>query len=239
MSFQRYLIMIVDDESKIRRLVASGLESLGFDVIVAADGEHALELFEKAVIRPDLVLLDVMMPGMDGFECIEALRKIEDVPVIFLSARSEHHFKMQGFDAGADDYITKPFAMDELAARIRAVLCRATSSHTSSSQEAFTNGPLKLCPANCKAWVNDTELRLTDTEFRLLCTLMREPGTVMTHEHLLRAVWGPEFTGEVQYLRVAFARIRKKLEEAGLEGGVISAYSKVGYILRDLVTNPI
>ena len=127
----------------------------------------------------------------------------------------------------------------ELIARIKAILRRTQSPHGAAVREEITNGPLRLCPSSRKAWVGEHELQFSDTEFRLLLTLMKNPGTVMTHEHLLRSVWGADAIGEVQYLRVAFARIRKKLEDAGLEGGVISAYFGVGYVLRDLDADPL
>lgn len=238
----RPLIMIVDDETKIRRLVARNLEDYGFDAMPAADGYKALEIFSgsPAGERPDLVVMDAMMPGMDGFECAQRLRRISDVPIIFLSARSERTSKMQGFDAGADDYVTKPFSVEELVARIRAVLRRSSGSKPGASgAQELVNGPLRVNAASRRVWVGEREIHLADTEFRLFAALMKEPGTVMTHEHLLRVVWGTEAVGELQYLRVAFTRIRRKLEEAGLEGGVISAYSGVGYILRDLAEDPL
>lgn len=238
---ERPLIMVVDDETKIRRLLANNLENYGFDVMTAADGAHAVEVFVKAPTRPDLIVLDVMLPGMDGFECANRIRRVQDVPIIFLSARNESTYKMKGFESGADDYVTKPFSVEELVCRIKAVLRRIASNANSGAATVreIANGPLRLNPTSRQCWGSDEEIHLTDTEFRLLMTLMKNPGTVMTHEHLLRTVWGSEAIGEFQYLRVAFARIRAKLEDAGLEGGVISAYSKVGYILRDLVKDPL
>lgn len=238
----RPVIMIVDDETKIRRLVARNLEDYGFDAVPAADGERAVSIWAgfPRDEKPDLVLMDVMMPGMDGFECAERLRRLSDVPIIFLSAKSERSSKMQAFDAGADDYVTKPFSIEELVARIRAVLRRAgVSGKSKAGADDLVNGPLRVAVGSRRVWVGEKEIHLADTEFRLFAALMKEPGTVMTHEHLLRVVWGTEAVGELQYLRVAFTRIRRKLEEAGLEGGVISAYSGVGYILRDLAEDPL
>ncbi len=243
MQQERPLILIVDDETKIRRLVARNLEDYGFDVIPAADGFKAIEYFSStsSEVKPNLILMDVMMPGMDGFECAEKIRRLSDVPIIFLSARSERVSKVQGFDVGADDYITKPFSFEELVARIRAVLRRYAIHQDTikDSDPMLVNGVLRLSPATRRVWVDKKEIHLADTEFRLLATLMREPGTVMTHDHLLRCVWGTVAIGELQYLRVAFTRIRRRLEEAGLEGGIISAYSGVGYILRDLTKDPL
>lgn len=236
---RRPLIFVVDDESKIRRLLTKELEASGFDVICAGDGEQALEVFGEADPRPDLVLMDVMMPGMDGFECARKLTEKADVPVIFLSARSEPSFKLQGFDTGADDYITKPFLTEELIARIRAVMRRSSSRTDGAQQRDYQNGPMRLCEASRSLWINDREVRLADSEYHLLLALMKHPGSVISHEHLLQSVWGEQGAGDVQNLRVAFSRIRRKLEENGLDGGVISAYSSVGYMLRDLVRDPL
>lgn len=236
----RPLILVVDDETKIRRLLASNLENYGFDVMTAADGALAVEIYSKANPRPDLIVLDIMLPEMNGFECGQKIHEIADVPIIFLSARNEPTYKMQGFETGADDYVTKPFSVEELVYRIKAVLRRVAGTRSLiTGHEEMTNGPLRLCPATRQCWINNEEIHLGDTEFRLLQALMKEPGSVMTHEYLLRSVWGGEAIGELQYLRVAFARIRRKLEDAGLEGGVISSYSRVGYIMRDLVKDPL
>lgn len=236
----RPLILVVDDETKIRRLLATNLETYGFDVMTATDGALAIEVFSKAHPKPDLVVLDIMLPEMNGFDCAKKIHQIADVPVIFLSARNEPTYKMHGFESGADDYVTKPFSVDELVYRIKAVLRRSVRVKTSSCNfEEIVNGPVRLCPSQRKCWVNGEEIHLADTEFRLLSALMKNPGSLMTHEHLLRTVWGEEAIGELQYLRVAFTRIRRKLEEVGLEGGVISSYSRVGYILRDLNKDPL
>lgn len=232
----RPLILVVDDESKIRRLIAANLETLGFDVCAAGDGEQALEVFRTCSPPPDLVILDLMMPGLDGLAALERLRAQSDVPVILVTARNEGQDKMRGFAGGADDYITKPFALDELLARVQAVLRRARRAPGAASvaSDELINGPLRIKLRAHACWAAGQEIRLANTEFRLLATLMAQPGAVMTHEHLLHAVWGAAHIGEVQYLRVAFARIRRKLAQAGLDRSLISAYSGVGYVLRDL-----
>ena len=187
------LILIVDDETKIRRIVASNLERAGYDVISAADGMHALEIFELQSPKPALVLMDVMMPEMDGFECACRIRELGETPIIFMTAKTDSNSKLKGFNLGADDYVCKPFSMEELLARIKAVLRRTQAKNTPS-----------------------------------------ETGVLHEHNVLLNKVWGANALGEVQYLRVACARLRRKFEDAGLEGGIISAYSGVGYVMRDL-----
>lgn len=230
----RPLILVVDDESMIRRLVLANLERAGYDVMSAADGIRALEVYAKAPVKPNLVILDVMMPEMDGFECAQRLREKKDVPVIFMTAKTDSASKLRGFDLGADDYVCKPFSMEELLARIRAILHRSSKARVETNYHKYENGPITLCVEKRQVLIAGREVHFADTEFQLLAILLKDPGVIHTHVELLRKVWGPESIGEVQYLRVAFARLRRKFEEAGLEGGLISAYSGVGYVFRDL-----
>ena len=230
-------ILVCDDDRDIVAALKIYLSGGEYRVFEAYNGAEAVEAVRKNDIH--LVLMDIMMPGMDGLECAQKIRRFSDVPIIFLSVHGERAYKMEGFNAGADDYVTKPFSIEELVARIRAVLRRTQGKAPVQTEGDLVNGPLKLNTASRRVWVGATEIHLADTEFRLMAALMKEPGTVMTHEHLLHAVWGASAVGELQYLRVAFTRIRRKLEEAGLEGGVISAYSGVGYILRDLAADPL
>lgn len=230
----RPLILIIDDESKIRRLVAANLELEGFDVVSAGDGQQGLEIFQRAAEKPDLILLDLMMPEMDGMTFLRKLRAFSNTPVIILSAKDERPTVIEGFRIGADDFIAKPFYLQELLERIRAVLRRCTRStvpYTHADSQTLKSGKIHLQSSKRQCFVGETAVKLTDTEFRLLQELVRHEGEVLTHERLLRRVWGDEYTGEVQYLRVTFARIRRKLEAAGLDGGIISSYSSVGYIL--------
>lgn len=231
----RPLIFIVDDESKIRRLVAVNLESSGFDVMTADDGKRALEVLQHTDVKPDLIVLDVMMPGLDGLEVLKIIRSHSPIPVIIVSARNDVRTKIEGFRLGTDDYIVKPFSIDELIMRIKAILRRSHKvEETSCAQTEIKNGPIRLIKSSRKCFIRDQEVRLNDKEWRLLEILMKDPGAVIPHEKLLTAVWGVEFSTEVQYLRVCFARIRKKFEDIGFDGSVISAYSGGGYILRDL-----
>ena len=230
------LILIVDDETKIRRIVASNLERAGYDVISAADGMHALEILELQSPKPALVLMDVMMPEMDGFECACRIRELGETPIIFMTAKADSNSKLKGFNLGADDYVCKPFSMEELLARIKAVLRRTQAKNNSSASE-FTwlvNGPIRICIEKRQCIFNGREVHLGDIEFRLLSLFVKDPGVLHEHNELLNKVWGANALGEVQYLRVACARLRRKFEDAGLEGGIISAYSGVGYVMRDL-----
>jgi len=230
---KRPLVLIIDDESKIRRLIATNLELEGFDVIMSGDGAQALEIFKLAPDKPDILLLDLMMPEMDGMTFLRHLRSFSNVPVIILSAKDERPTIIEGFREGADDFVSKPFHIDELLERIRAVLRRTSraSNDPNPQNKEYVCGKIKLIPARRQCYIENSPVKLTDREFRLLLELVKHAGEVLTHEWLLRKVWGDEYTGEVQYLRVSFARIRRKLESAGLDGGIISAYSSVGYIL--------
>ena len=227
------IILVVDDESKIRRLVVTNLTLEGFDVMQAEDGVQAIEVFNRASEKPDLILLDLMMPKMDGMTMLKTLRQFSDVPVIILSAKDERPTIIEGFREGADDFVAKPFYIKELLERIRAVLRRSLRKQQTRPviSTSLKCGKLEIFPNQRQCRVGEEGVKLTDTEFRLLHELMKHPGEVLTHERLLRAVWGDEYIGEVQYLRVTFARIRKKLEQAGLSGSVIGAYSNVGYLI--------
>ena len=215
------LILVVDDETKIRRLISTNLAFEGFDVVQAEDGKRALEVFNHSLNKPDLILLDLMMPEMDGMAMLKQLRKYSDVPVIILSAKDERPTIIEGFREGLE--------------RIRAVLRRSqrVKSVQKPAQEVLVSGNLSLNLSQRDCMVGDEHVKLTDREFRLLFELMKHPGEVLTHERLLRTVWGDEYIGEVQYLRVTFARIRRKLEQPGLTRDVIGAYSSVGYLLLE------
>lgn len=235
MNTLRPLILVVDDETRIRRLVSSNLERSGFDVAGAADGHYAVEYLERADEKPDLILLDVMMPGMDGIACAKIITHRWHIPIIFLTAKNDNTSKLTAFGEGADDYVTKPFSMEELTARIRAVLRRSkTALPDPAEQQILLNGRMTLNLNTRTLHIENADFRLSATEFGLMEILMRDPGAVHHHEELLRRVWGADKTDRVQYLRVAFARLRRKFEEAGLDGGFISAYSGIGYVLRDL-----
>jgi len=226
---ERTTILIVDDESKIRRLLSRSLEAEGFDVAVADSAMSASEYLKNG--HCDLIILDYMMPEIDGMAFLAELRKKSSIPVIMLSAREEIAKKTQALELGADDYVVKPFSIEEMTARIRAILRRSGGVKIGPAATVqAVNGPLVIRTCRYK----DQEIRLADTEFRLLFILVKRPGTIFTHEDLLRRVWGPEFIGELNYLRVSLSRIRKKLTAAGFPGSAISSYSGIGYYIEDL-----
>ena len=227
-------ILIVDDEPKIRRLLSINLSSLNYETACAVDGKSALALVDA--FAPDLVLLDVMMPSMDGFEVLQTIRAKSSVGVILLTARDQIEDKIRGFDLGADDYLAKPFALEELFGRVAAVLRRSRRS-AAPEPEARTieNGPLSLVAAEHRAACFGRELRLTVNEFNLLHYFTAHVGSVITHEQLFAHVWGSDRDCDVQVIRVTLARLRQKLRDAGLEGDCgIESHSGVGYRMRAL-----
>ncbi|WP_313640733.1 response regulator transcription factor [Paenibacillus sp.] len=225
-------IMIVDDEPKILRFVSANLKSLGYDTSSCLNGREALDKFD--IFDPDLVLLDVMMPNMDGFEVLRQLRSISDVPVIMLTARSNSLDKVTGLDGGADDYLTKPFSLEELFARVRAVLRRARGrAEEPEKQEDLEVDKVRVNLAQRRTFIGDEELKLTETEFRLFLLLVQNTEKVMTHEELLTQVWGLEYRDEVEYLRVAIARIRQKIKNIEPGKNIIITYPGVGYMFQN------
>lgn len=228
----RPLILIADDETRIRRLTAEFLEQSGFDVCQAQDGEEALEVFRRSPVEPDLVVLDLMMPVKDGHETLAELRTFSKVPVMILTARDLLQDKTKSFNTGADDYLVKPFAFAELEVRIRALLRRASGSDMRVSK-VVANGPLELRTAEHDLFWRGRSVPLTEQEFRILSALAKHPGAVIRYAELLRQGWGD---GEVDVarLRVAIARIRKKLSANGINPMIISSFTNVGYLMGDL-----
>jgi two-component system KDP operon response regulator KdpE len=218
-------ILVVDDESQITRVLRTSLSSNGYDIRVANDGETALEIMKDW--SPDLVITDLTMPNMDGLELCRRLRAKTQIPIIVLSVRGEERTKVQALDAGADDYVTKPFGMEELLARVRANLRRARTE--ASELEPIEAGDFKIDPGARTVFVNDRAVHLTPKEFDLLVYFARHTGKVVTHRALLGAVWGGESTEQVEYLRVFVAQLRKKLEPAPNSPRYIVTDPWVGY----------
>ena len=220
-------ILVVDDEISIVKFLRANLESKGYEVLAAMNGAEALQTFEMEL--PDLVLLDIMMPKMDGFEVCHRLREWSQIPIIMLSARGDESDKVKCLDLGADDYITKPFGAGELIARVRAVLRRIKAAATTPSQPSFTSGDLQINFAQRRVTMAGKEVKLTPTEYSLLQELVVNAGKVLTHTHLLNKVWGLEYREEKQYLHVFVKRLRAKLEPDLAEPRYIMTVPGVGY----------
>jgi len=201
-------ILVVDDEPQLTRVLRRSLTTKGYDVRVAGDGEFALQTFRDW--PPALVITDLAMPNMSGLELCRRLRKVSEIPIIVLSVRGEEAAKVEALDAGADDYVTKPFGMDELLARVRATLRRQpTGAARAQTVEA---GDFRFDLETHTITQAGNELRLTPKEFDLMVYFIRNAGKVLTHRALLGAVWGGDYTGQTEYLRVFIGQLRKKIE---------------------------
>ncbi len=219
-------ILVVDDEPQITRVLRTSLSSQGYDLRVANDGETALEIMKDWT--PDLVITDLSMPNMDGLELSRRIRTKLSVPIIVLSVKGEERTKVQALDAGADDYVTKPFGMEELLARVRANL-RRISTTASDAPAVIEAGDFLIDQSAHKVTVRGREVHLTPKEFELLTYLARNPNKVVTHRALLAAVWGGNSTEQVEYLRVFVGQLRKKLESATNSPRYILTEPWVGY----------
>src|SRR5271169_1320217 len=217
-------ILIVDDEPQIRRVLRTTLTSQGYTVAEARTGEEALELVRTE--RPDLILLDVNMPGMSGLETCREIRSSSDTPIIMLTVRGSERDKVQALDAGADDYVVKPFGSEELMARIRAGLRRSAPSE---AMPPFVSGDLKIDFEKRSVMVKGEPVRLTPKEFELLRHLVANQGKAQAHRRLLQAVWGPDYGDETEYLRVFINQLRKKIEPDPKNPRFIHTEPWVGY----------
>lgn len=204
-------ILIVDDEARLVRFVRANLESVGYKVITTDRGRPAINLTESK--QPDLIILDIMLPDIDGFEVCERIREFSVVPIIMLTAKTDQADKVKGLDLGADDYLTKPFGAQELLARVRAMLRRIELSEGVRPQPVFICGDVEADFVRRRVSVRGQEVKLTPTEYKLLSQLAHNAGRVMLHEDLLRKVWGPEYEDEIGYLRVYISRLRRKIEQ--------------------------
>jgi DNA-binding response OmpR family regulator len=226
-------VLVVDDEAAIAEAVRARLESEGFEVLVAGDGPEAIRICDTA--RPDLVVLDLMLPGMDGLEVCKRIQRDRWVPVLMLTARTEEADKVAGFAVGADDYLTKPFSLRELAIRVRAILRRVEriESVSSSPSEPIARGGLEIEPSRRRVTVDGREIALTPLEFEILLTLATDPGVVFTREQLMDRVWGYRDYAGGRVVDSHVARIRRKLGEDGAEPRFIRTVHGVGYAFRE------
>ena len=219
-------ILVVDDEPQITRVLRTSLSSQAYDIRVANDGETALEIMKDWT--PDLVITDLSMPNMDGLELTRRLRLTSQLPILILSVRGEERTKVQALDAGADDYVTKPFSMEELLARVRAAL-RRSASEVSAESTKIKTGDFVIDLAAHKVLVRGREVHLTPKEFQLLVYLARHAGKVVTHRALLGTIWGGQSTEQVEYLRVFVGQLRKKLEAGHASPHYVVTEPWVGY----------
>ena len=224
-------ILIVDDEPRYLRLLEANLRSEENELFTAVDGEEALESFSANPV--DLILLDVMLPRMDGFAVCQRIRQFSNVPIIMLTAKGEEHDRVRGLDVGADDFLVKPFSVMELLARVRAVLRRAQVSETGQDR-FFAHGKLKIDFARAEVSLADQPVYLSATEYRLLLQFTQNIGKVMSAEELLTGVWGPEYRDDKEILWVTIARLRQKVEEDPHNPRHIATRSGLGYLMTPM-----
>jgi DNA-binding response OmpR family regulator len=223
-------ILVVDDEPHMVKLVQANLQAAGYEVVSAMDGNEALQAAESEM--PDLIILDIMLPGVDGYEVCRRIREYSAVPILMLTARGSEVDLVQGFDVGADDYLVKPFSVNELLVRVRAVLKRSKYVHEIIQHPPLTVGDLNIDFAKRQVTKGGEEVRLSPTEFRLLTHLAVNANRVIIHEDLLRATWGPEYRTEKEYLRVYVHYLRQKLEDDPSNPTRIVTHPGAGYMLR-------
>lgn len=221
-------ILIVDDEPRYLRLLEANLLTEGYEVVTAMDGEEAIEVFSAR--QTDLILLDVMMPRIDGFTTCQRIRQFSSVPIIILTAKGEEQDRVRGLDVGADDYLVKPFSVMELLARVRAVLRRAQVAETGQDR-FFTHDNLRIDFARAEVWLGETAVYLSATEYRLLLQFTHNIGKVLTAEELLTSVWGPEYRDDKEILWVTIARLRQKVEDDPHMPKHIVTRSGLGYLM--------
>jgi DNA-binding response OmpR family regulator len=222
-------ILVVDDEPRYLRLLEANLRTEGYEVFSANDGLQAVEQFSAT--PTDLILLDVMMPKLDGFAVCQRIRQFSNVPIIMLTAKGEEQDRVRGLDMGADDYLTKPFSATELLARVRAVLRRSQTSKDVSQNRVFEHENLRIDFARAEVWRGSQPVFLSATEYRLLLQFAHNVGTVLSAEDLLTSVWGPEYRQDKEILWVSIARLRQKLEEDAHSPRHIVTRSGLGYLM--------
>jgi two-component system, OmpR family, KDP operon response regulator KdpE len=222
-------VLIVDDEAEIRRFLRTALGSEGFEVLEADSGQRALA--DAAGKHPDAMILDLGLPDIDGVQVVQRLREWSRMPVIVLSARLMEEQKIAALDAGADDYVTKPFGVGELLARLRVALRHAAARGSGREQDTFTSGDLKVDLARREVFVRGERVHLTPIEYQLLAVLIQYAGKVVTHRELLKRVWGPSKIDQAHYLRIYMAQLRQKLEVDPAQPRLLETEAGVGYRL--------
>jgi len=221
----KFKILVADDEPKIRMFIRANLEARGYEVYLAQDGLEAIEMAER--ILPDVIILDVNMPRMDGIEACRRIRQWADMPIIILSVRGDERDKVRALEEGADDYVTKPFGIEELIARVRVALRR--SAGPAIAAPVFTAGDLEVDLSRRVVKRKGQIVKLTRTEYELLAYLIANHGKVLTHKELLHNVWGPEYGEEREYVRVFIAQLRRKIEDDLANPRFILTEPRIGY----------
>ena len=221
------LILVVEDDAPVRNLITTTLKAHDYKFITAQNGNNAI--MEASSHNPDIVLLDLGLPDMDGVEVIERIRTWSDMPIIVISARSEDKDKIDALDAGADDYLTKPFSVEELLARLRVTQRRLASNRNEGASSVFINGALRIDYAAGCAYLGEEELHLTPIEYKILCLLAANVGKVLTHTFITQKIWGAAWENNVASLRVFMATLRKKIEVAPDSPQYIQTHIGVGY----------
>ena len=221
------MILVVEDDAPVRNLITTTLKAHDYKFITAQNGNNAI--MEASSHNPDIVLLDLGLPGIDGIEVIERIRTWSDMPIIVISARSEDKDKIDALDAGADDYLTKPFSVEELLARLRVTQRRLAANRNEGASSVFINGALRIDYAAGCAYLGEEELHLTPIEYKILCLLAANVGKVLTHTFITQKIWGAAWENNVASLRVFMATLRKKIEVAPDSPQYIQTHIGVGY----------
>ena len=221
------LILIVEDDNHIKNLISTTLKVNKYNYLIATSGNEAIMLAVSH--KPDIILLDLGLPDMDGVEIIKNVREWSNIPIIVISARSEDKDKIDALDLGADDYITKPFSVEELLARIRVATRRLNSMNEKQVESVFKNGDLTIDYSAGCVYLNDKELHLTPIEYKLLCLLSKNLGKVLTHTYITTEIWGTTLESDVASLRVFMTTLRKKIEKDSIESKYIQTHIGVGY----------
>jgi two-component system, OmpR family, KDP operon response regulator KdpE len=224
------VIVVIEDDPAIRLFLRTGLGAHGFKVFEADRGQQGI--IEAGVRKPDLVILDLGLPDMDGVDVIKAIRAWSAMPIIILSARSTEQHKIEALDAGADDYLTKPFGLGELLARIRVAMRHSICNPAQDQSGVFTTGAMKIDLVKRRVVVDEKEIHLTPIQYRLLSVLIKNAGKVLTHQYLLKEVWGPSYRDNSHYLRIYMSQLRQKLEIDPAQPQYLLTESGVGYRLK-------
>lgn len=230
MSNPNPIIVVIEDDPPIRRFLRTALGTHGFEIFEAATGKQGI--IEAGTRKPDLIILDLGLPDMDGVEVVKILRSWSEMPIIVLSARNSEQHKIEALDAGADDYLTKPFGVGELLARIRVALRHASKAPEQTSSGVFISGGLKVDLINRKVYNEEREIHLTPIQYRLLSVLVKHAGKVLTHRQILKEVWGPGHSESSHYLRIYMSQLRHKLEADPAQPQYLLTESGVGYWLK-------